>query len=98
MGVTELAESLTPYWSKTGKTMIPEVASIQKNDTDSNLDLLEFKRPFYNNCDSVLTPLPIVHSTCNSIHEISLSASETNSALLSMKGSWRSVWKVDLKS
>ncbi|VEU36655.1 unnamed protein product [Pseudo-nitzschia multistriata] len=61
---------------------------------------LEFEREYYDQCDPVLDPLPKVHPTCNSIHELFLSTELENerSSLLSMKGAWRSVWKVDLNT
>jgi hypothetical protein len=87
--------------SNTARTMVLEDVSIQDHDdddgnTNGNGKLLDFERPFYNDCDRVLSPLPSVHPTCNSIHELSLTTPDIDSALLSMKGSWRSVWKVDL--
>ena len=79
------------------RTMVLEEPIIRDNDVDNpNNILLDFERPFHERCDPVLTPLPVIHPTCNSIHELSLTTSETDSALLSMKGSWRSVWKIDL--
>jgi len=65
---------------------------------NGNADRFDFERLFYERCDPVLTPLPSVHPTCNNIHELSLltTTSKNEDSLLSMKGSWRSVWKVEL--
>lgn len=98
-----LAEGERSSPSNIVRMMILEEVSIQDHydddddgDANGNGKLLDFERPFYNDCERVLSPLPSVHPTCNSIHELSLTTSEIDSALLSMKGSWRSVWKVDL--
>jgi hypothetical protein len=105
MGVVSgIAEGGRSSPSNMARTMIMEEVPMQDHDDDDDDDdnnngngkLLDFERPFYNDCDCVLSPLPSVHPTCNSIHELSLTRPETDSALLSMKGSWRSVWKVDL--
>ena len=89
--ITRIPIEVSP--SKQGRTM--ELADLPMHDDENNNCLLDFERPFYNDCDRVLSQLPEVHSNCNNIHELSLATSET-SALLSMKGSWRSVWKIDL--
>jgi hypothetical protein len=69
------------------------------NDNDDNdTIILDFERPWHEECEPVLTQplLPIVHPTCNGIHELpSLTTLDIDSSLLSMKGSWRSVWKVN---
>ena len=58
-------------------------------DEDTDYVLRDFERKFYQDC----TPIVDVHANpnCNTIHEISL---HSDIHLLSTKGSWRSVWKV----
>lgn len=92
MGVTGMADGIfSPI--ETARTM--ELEEVPMNDDENVGSILDFELPFYNDCDRVLKKLPTVHPTCNSVHELLLTTSETDSVLLSMKGSWRSVWKVD---
>jgi serine/threonine protein kinase len=53
----------------------------------------EFERPFYDDCEPVLNKVH-VHPTCNGIHELDFATDTHSVSLLSMAGSWRSVWKV----
>ena len=95
--VTSQSTSENNLSSKTPKTMDLEEAPKNKQGLDiEETSLLDFERPFYNDCEQILSPMPTVHPTCNKIHELSLITSDVDSTLLSMKGSWRSVWKVNL--
>ena len=91
---------ITTVTTKSIRTMelkdIEQVVDNNVND-DNDTIILDFERPWNEECEPVLTqPLqPIVHPTCNGIHELpSLTTLDIDSSLLSMKGSWRSVWKV----
>jgi hypothetical protein len=96
MEVTEKLGDKRTSTPKTAKMIVLKGATMGGDDADNDKgSLLDFERPFYDDCDRVLTKLPSVHPTCNTIHEYSLSTMETEITLLSMKGSWRSVWKVD---
>jgi hypothetical protein len=53
----------------------------------------EFERSFYEDCEPVLNKVH-VHPTCNGIHELDFATDTPSVSLLSMAGSWRSVWKV----
>eukprot|EP00536_Pseudo-nitzschia_multiseries_P015098 jgi/Psemu1/216852/e_gw1.820.11.1 len=74
------------------------------NDDEHRGHFFEFERPFYEQCEPVLQPFPKIRPTCNNIHELALATAtattttttsgDDESFLLSMKGSWRSVWKV----
>lgn len=50
----------------------------------------KFERPFVEDCESIVKP--VVHFTCNSLHEVMM---ESDISVLSTKGSWRMTWKVD---
>ena len=105
-------------------TMKPRIMELEEDnnddddvDDDNETAILDFERPWYEECETILTPpsssstLPIVHPTCNDIHESFIlptmllggkdtttngsNSSNNSSSLLSMKGSWRSVWKVN---
>ena len=52
--------------------------------------ILDFEQSFLRDCEPIKEPS--VHPTCNTLHELEL---ESDISLLSMKGSWRSVWTVD---
>ena len=97
MGLTRESEGENTSPSKTPRTMVLEDIPYKEEEVidDDESSRLDFERPFYNVCERLLSPLPTVHPTCNNIHELSWSTSEIDSALLSMKGSWRSVWKVN---
>ena len=99
MGFVKNAEDENTSLTKTLRTTVLEEVSKRETDVeDDESSVLDFERPFYDDCEQILSPLPPVHPTCNNIHELSLSTPEVDSALLSMKGSWRSVWKVDWDS
>jgi hypothetical protein len=53
----------------------------------------DFERPFLEQCDPMIKP--IVHSNCNSLHEIKM---ESDITLIATSGSWRTTWKVDSDS
>ena len=58
-----------------------------------NSSLREFERVFYEDCRPILNRSVIrIHPTCNTMHELNFASSKLS--LLSMAGSWRSVWKV----
>lgn len=96
MGLTKYTLDANTSPSKSLRTMVLEdVSTGDEGVIDEESSVLDFERPFYNDCEQILSPLPSVHPSCNNVHELSLSTSEVESALLSMKGSWRSVWKVD---
>ena len=96
MDVTGMTGNNGSYSIMVARTMELDEVERQNDEDDESGGCLEFERPFYEECDLVMKPLPTIHPTCNSIHELSLTISETDSTLLSMKGSWRSVWKVNL--
>ena len=96
MGVAELVDGAGRLSSsKQAREMILKDILIP-DDGDGSNKLFDFEQSFYKDCDRVLTTLPTVHPTCNNIHELHLATSDTKIALLSMKGSWRAIWKVDL--
>ena len=59
-------------------------------NTDVRPERRPFEKSFYDDCQPKVSPQ--AHPSCNNIHEIHLTE---DILLLSMKGSWRSVWKVD---
>lgn len=85
------------YAKTSQRTMELEEAPKNKQglDIDDN-SLLDFEKPFYNDCEQIISPAPTINPTCNNIHELSLTSPDVDSNLLSVKGSWRSVWKVNL--
>jgi hypothetical protein len=50
----------------------------------------DFEKPFYDECSPIVEPE--VHPTCNNMHELTM---ESDISLLSIKGSWRTTWKVE---
>jgi serine/threonine protein kinase len=52
--------------------------------------LRDFEKPFFEKCTPKVEEL--VYPTCNVVHEL---AQHSDIELLSLKGSWRSVWKVE---
>ena len=76
--------------SKTRSRQVdPMGLSCSENDPNDYM-LRDFERRFYEDCQ------PVVHvhanPNCNAIHEISL---YSDIDLLSTKGSWRSVWRIE---
>ena len=102
-GIITISNGSTSSTSEMARQMeLEETAttdtSQDNGNGDDNADRYDFERLFYEKCDPVLMPLPSVHPTCNNIHELSLltTTSKNEGSLLSMKGSWRSVWKIEL--
>ncbi|KAG7367925.1 protein kinase domain containing protein [Nitzschia inconspicua] len=56
--------------------------------------ILDYERPYFEECEPIVEPE--IHPTCNSLHEVQLDA-PNNPSLLSTRGSWRIVWKVDFE-
>lgn len=68
----------------------------EKEDRANDNEIVrDYERPYFEHCEPIQTP--DVHPTCNTMHEIRVHGSNTPS-LLSTRGSWRSVWKLDLDS
>jgi hypothetical protein len=57
----------------------------------------EFEKPFYETCKpTTISKANVqVHPTCNILHEMALDDFSSDISLLSVKGSWRSTWKME---
>lgn len=72
--------------SSSSSTMMPS------SEKEPHSYTKDFEKPYHELCEPMMERPPI-HSTCNDVHELTL---ERNGiSVLSLKGSWRSIWKVD---
>ena len=77
-----------PLPSKNSRTVVP----MGRNDTknDPNHYIHPYEQPFYDECTPMANWQQTHHPTCNIVHALDSSAT----SLLSLKGSWRSAWKL----
>ena len=59
-------------------------------DEESDEPINDFERPFLEQCEPRVDPS--FYPTCNGLHEVAM---DFDISLLSTKGSWRTVWKVE---
>jgi Protein kinase domain len=79
---------------QSSKRLVEPMQTVTSQNNQADIEIIrDYERPYLEQCEETVERE--IHPTCNSLHELLLEAPD-NIALISTRGSWRSVWKVDL--
>jgi hypothetical protein len=77
---------------KPSKKLQYPMSRSSKKQNSSTTTWRAFEQHWFEDCEPI--PDVTIHPTCNSMHELDFFDESPEISLLSMEGSWRSVWKV----